>query len=853
MKIIILLVLFAGINPLFSAVINEIMYNPEISALFEFVELYNPGASPVDLSQFYFSSGIDFKFPAGSTLPAHGFVVLVKDPTQNIGVPPGVEIFGPYDGKLSNSGEKLTLKNSVGQTLESLTYGESFPWPTGADGYGASLERISPELPASDFHTWRASLVKNGTPGRPNSVAQIPDRPLIRSCKFYPEHPHSTQPVSVTVELDSPEQIQSVTLQSEILQRGMRLGAPAQLMELAETTATASRWTAELPPASSQSLVRVNFQIQRSDGQEVILPHAGERRPFFSYFVYDQEIETRLPMIWLFPHVKSGLVALDSNYIGAVILEGTLPQVFDAVDRQRSENGYKIKFIKGEEFQGNRTLNLIPELSYETGGTSGAPAPFFEHLGFRFFRRMGVLAPEATWFRVVDYHPVAANLPKPDGEMTQQILIQQPNENFLELNGRNSAGNIYKLLWDRPLPEKKTNLDEGSEDLTEILNLNSIRDSTARYQELARLFFLDDVIAYEAASVLTSNWDGFHNNMFWYHDLEGSGKWEIIPWDLDKIWGFTDSNPQFTRLPLDYPLRGRSTGVSRPTGPIAPAIHRDTGLDRQYRARVAFELDHLFSMDTLFHWIAQDETQLLQDLELIERESQQMRPKRRAQIIAGYGHIREFIKLRHQYLRGELRLPVSPQYLNQPPRILKITPANTTILTFGSDSTRFFEITASDPGDILHFTWLLNGDTLAGAETNSLRLHERDCRDRLNHLTVFVADSLEFVPVVWQIRAEPRQNVAATGDRLFSNQLLPNFPNPFNAHTTIAFEVAQAGLVRLEIFNVLGQQVQLLANTKFSAGEHVLPVNLAGQASGIYWVRLQAGIFQQTRKMLLLR
>jgi len=849
MKIIIFLALFAGMSPLFSAVINEIMYNPEISALFEFVELYNPGASPVDLSHFYFSSGIDFKFPAGATLPAHGFVVLVKDPTQNIRVPPGVEIFGPYDGKLSNSGEKLTLKNSVGQTMESLTYGESFPWPTGADGYGASLERISPELPATDFHTWRASLVKNGTPGQPNSVGP-PERPLIRTCTFSPEHPQTTQPVTVTLELDSPELIQSVTLQAEILQRDMRLGAPTQAMELAETTATASRWTAELPPASSQSLVRVNFRIRRTDGQELVLPHAGERRPFFSYFVYDQEIDSRLPMIWLFPHVKSGLVTLDSNYVASVILAGTTPQVFDAVDRRRSENGYKIKFIKGEEFRGNRTLNLIPELSYEAGGTSGAPAPFFEQLGFRFFRRMGILAPEATWFRVIDYHPIPVNLPKPDGAMTQQILIQQPNENFLELNGRNSAGNIYKLLWDRPLPEKKTNLDEGSEDLTEILNLNAIRDSTARYQELARLFFLDDVIAYEAASLLTSNWDGFHNNMFWYHD---KGKWEIIPWDLDKIWGFTDSNPQFTRLPLDFPLRGRSTGVSRPTGPIAPAVHRDGSLDRQYRARVAFELDHLFSMDTLFHWIAEDEAQLLHDLELIESQSQQARPKRRAQIISSYQHIREFIKLRHQYLRGELGLPVSPQYFNQPPRIVKITPANTAILAFEPDSTRFFEITASDPGDALHFTWLLNGDTLSGAKTNSFNLHVRDCRAGLNHLTAIVADAFEYQPVVWQIRAEPRQHVEAIRERPFSDKLHPNFPNPFNAHTLITFELAQAGPVRLEIFNVLGQRVQLLANTKFSAGEHVLPVNLAGQASGIYWVRLQAGAFQQIRKMLLLR
>jgi hypothetical protein len=437
--------------------------------------------------------------------------------------------------------------------------------------------------------------------------------------------------------------------------------------------------------------------------------------------------------------------------------------------------------------------------------------------------------------------------------MTQQILIQQPNENFLELNGRNSEGNLYKLLWYTPIPEKKTNLDEGAEDLPEIMGLNSLRDSTARYQELARLFFLDDVIAYDAASLLTSNWDGFHNNMFWYHDLAGSGKWEIIPWDLDKIWGFTDDNPQFTRLPLDFPLRGRSEGVSRSPGPIAPAVHHDDGLDRQYRARVAFELDHLFSMDTLFHWIARDEALLLDDLAVIEMQSQQARPKRRAQIIASYQHIREFIKLRHQYLRQELALPVHPKYFNQPPRILKSIPANTAVLTFEKDSTRLFEITVSDPGDELFFGWTVNGDTLPGAETNSLKLHARDCRNGLNHLTALVADEFEYARVVWQIRAEFQQRVSENPELPFRNELLPNFPNPFNAQTTIVFELAQASPVRLEIFNVLGQRVQILVNAKFSAGKHVQPVHLSGESSGIYWVRLQAGTFRQTRKILLLR
>lgn len=857
MKTFISFMLLTGFfSPAFSVVINEMMYNPDISALYEFVELYNPADEPQDISHFYFSNGIDYRFPAGTTIPARGFVVLMKDPGQEIGLPDGIASFGPYDGKLSNGGERLTLKNSAGQTVESLNFSDDPPWSTGADGYGSSLERISPTLPAADYHSWRGSLVFNGTPGRPNTVLHTPDRPLIRACTFDPEHPRSDQSVRVTIFLDSPALIQSVTLQCEILQRKMRMDAPTLPMELIETTTLASRWQAELPPMDSQSLVRVNVRVTRTDGQTLVLPHAGERRPFFSYFVFDNEIESPLPVLWLFPHVKSGLVAVDSSYVGAVIRENnfTPPQVFDAVHRRRSESGYKIKFIKGEEYRGNRTLNLIPETSYEADGTSGPPAPFFEHLGFRFFRKMGVLAPDARWFRVIDYHPIPIDLPKPDGAMTQHILIQQPNENFLELNQRNSEGNIYKLLWYTPIPEKKTNLDEGNADLQEIMGLNAISDSTARYQELQRLFLLDDVIAYEAASMLTSNWDGYHNNMFWYHDLEGSGKWEIIPWDLDKIWGFTDGNPMFTRLPLDFPLRGRSEGVSRPIGPISPSVHRDGLLEHRYRERMVYELDHLFSMDTLFAWIAKDETLLLQDLALIEIQLQQARPKRREQIIESYQHIRKFVKLRHQYLRQELQLPLNAKYYNNPPEILKIFPANSTILAFGADSTRFFEITARDyPINELSYCWILNGDTLPGADANVLTLHAGDCFSGINHLTAYVADNFEYEPVVWQIRQGAPQSVRLKQTLPLRNALLPNFPNPFNAQTIICFELAQASKVRLEIFNSLGQQISVPIHSNLPAGQHRQQLNLATQASGIYFVRLQAGAFQQTRKLLLLR
>ncbi|MGE5295576.1 MAG: lamin tail domain-containing protein, partial [Solirubrobacterales bacterium] len=103
-------------------VINEIHYNPDRNyESVEFVELYNPGPANVDFSGWRFDEGISFTFAAGATLPAGGYVVVAQDPSQVLAkwstMSPkltSARVFGPFDGKLSNEGEKLVLRDASG-------------------------------------------------------------------------------------------------------------------------------------------------------------------------------------------------------------------------------------------------------------------------------------------------------------------------------------------------------------------------------------------------------------------------------------------------------------------------------------------------------------------------------------------------------------------------------------------------------------------------------------------------------------------------------------------------------------------------------------------------------------------
>ncbi len=161
--------------------ISEFSYNPVASAaellvpytnqMFEYIELMNISANPVELTGCRFDDGISFDFLNSSvqTLAPGARLLIVSNAAAFAARHPRVPFAGVFanESNLSNAGERLELLPATGPAIFDFIYDDAAPWPTSPDGTGTTLVLINPLAdpdPGFAFN-WRASISAGGTPG----------------------------------------------------------------------------------------------------------------------------------------------------------------------------------------------------------------------------------------------------------------------------------------------------------------------------------------------------------------------------------------------------------------------------------------------------------------------------------------------------------------------------------------------------------------------------------------------------------------------------------------------------------------------------------------------------------------
>jgi energy-converting hydrogenase Eha subunit E len=124
-----------------------------------------------------------------------------------------------------------------------------------------------------------------------------------------------------------------------------------------------------------------------------------------------------------------------------------------------------------------------------------------------------------------------------------------------------------------------------------------------------------------------------------------------------------------------------------------------------------------------------------------------------------------------------------------------------------------------------------------------------------NAVLLFATESGDVIPMTMTPVFGVDPSLDADGDPELpdSYSLSQNYPNPFNPSTEIAFALPAKADVKLTIYNILGQEVTRLIDREMSAGKHVVNWDASQNSSGVYFYKIEAGDFTETRKMMLVK
>ena len=634
-----------------NVIINEIHYNPDIKTEHvEFIELHNPGRGAVGLGGWSLAGAVSYRFPDDATLDAGGYFIVAQDP-EELQQKYGVAAYGPYQGKLSNEGEEIILRDRQGRRVDSVDYGDHFPWPIVGDAPGPSIQLLNPALDNAQPGAWRSAPPTPG--GRNNGYTDNPP-PAIASIKHQPRQPKPGEAVTVTVEATDADGVSSALLQVQVVEPGAYIALNddayrEQWTNLPMQADGAGRFHLDLPGdmQKRRRLIRYRVVVTDGEGNSVVAPYADDPQPNFAYFVYD-DIPTwqasvdggpnketydfsqmaSIPVVQLItknvdvtdalfmpPATRpSGYTGNGYLWTGTVVYDG---EVYDHVGyRARGgstryatgKNMWKFNFSRGHRLKARDNygrayseawdkLNLSAVIQQTHRGYRGEQG-MFEATTFRLFNLAGTEAPHTQFihFRVIDDAAEQGPNQYDSDFWGLYLAIEQMDGRFLKEHDL-PDGNLYRM---EPGEIEKAN--QGSEEVTDWSDLY---DGLFQYIPNPPIPWWRENINLEKYYGYRSILEAIHHydvdqgkNFFYYHNPE-TDQWDQLPWDVDLTWAdgpFRGSDMPNFGFPPPYDKMGMpGTGAE----PFARRIFLYPTLKLEYENRMREIRDLLFNREQM--------------------------------------------------------------------------------------------------------------------------------------------------------------------------------------------------------------------------------------------------------------
>jgi CotH kinase protein/Lamin Tail Domain/Fibronectin type III domain len=529
-------------------VISEMMFNPlsDVDGD-EFIEITNPGATPVDVSGWCFNKGITGCFAAGTTMPAGGRLVLASDAAR-FQVTYGFAPAGVYTGTLSNGGETVTLVDSTGVTvIDSVKYTDRDPWPTTTDGTGPSLELIDPTADNANPVDWAASTATGGTPGAANSVAHAGFglKPVITTVVATPAAPAVNQPVVVTANVTG--QVGSPVLRYRV---DVPLTTVAdQTVTMTPTTGTG--FSATIPGAAAGHLIRYRVEATNPAGANRF-PRDDDSSPYAGVVVASG-VTSAIPVLeWFINDADyNQITASPTDDISAPAVLAYRGTVFDNVQVNIRGQGTQTSAKPNWKFEMPQDHDLT--LFAQDGTTPLTVDPVDEFAMQADFSDKSHGRPLLAWDSYATAGVVNAQV---FPVRTQRNAAFQGLYTYVDLfdgTWRDREGfsddQVFKAghgAFDATNPLVEGRFEKKAPDDNDFSSIGSFLNGvdltgTAQRNHLLATADIPNLINFAVVTALVQHTDSSSKN-FYLIQNSVTGRWEIIPWDLDHTFGNTCCN-----------------------------------------------------------------------------------------------------------------------------------------------------------------------------------------------------------------------------------------------------------------------------------------------------------------------
>ena len=508
-------------------VINEMMFHA-LSDLDgdDYLELFNRGTTPVDLSGWTFS-GITLTLPAGTTINPGGFLVVAKDAAQfqaTYGFAPAAV----YGGNLSNSGETVALRDATAATIDTVSFLDVDPWPVKADGTGPSLELIDASLENNDPLNWAAATNAAGrTPGAANSVRRVGLGPRVTNVVPSTTSPTANQPVTVTATITDQT--------SAVLRYRIDFNTEQTLTMAANGDGT---YSATIPGAAAGHLIRYRIQATNANAttsfprtddtivyRGVVVPHAiTSPIPVVEWFIADSDYNFMVanPLEEI---VRFGAIAFNGQVIDNVEMN-----IKGHASRENPKVSWKFHTPQGYDLS-------MPGLLIEPVDEFDLQADWADKSHGR-----AIVSWDAYQRAGIVNHQMFPIRAQRNGSFQGEYSLQDTYDG----TWREREGYDDKQFFEaetsafstRPINVQFSKKAPDETDFAPIAAfVNGVRlTGNAQRDYLLANADLPQMINYAVVTAITEHVDSSSKNFFMSQDPV-TGRWSIIPWDLDHTLG----------------------------------------------------------------------------------------------------------------------------------------------------------------------------------------------------------------------------------------------------------------------------------------------------------------------------